>query len=49
MFKSGLIFDKASQSGVSLPEYYFRVSREEEGSRPGRYFSHIDRIPWEEM
>ena len=31
----------------SLPEYYFRVSREEEGNN--KYFSHIERILWSDM
>jgi hypothetical protein len=30
------------------PEFYFRVSREEEGAT-GKFFSHITRIPWEDM
>jgi hypothetical protein len=32
----------------NLPEYYFRVSRSEEGNS-GRFFSHIERVPWEDM
>ena len=38
----------SSLSSFSLPEYYFRVSRQEEGNT-GKYFSKIDRIPWEDM
>ena len=38
----------SSQTNVSMPEYYFRVSRQEEG-KSGKFFSKIDRIPWEEM
>ena len=37
----------STHGSVSLPEYYFRVSRQEEAS--GKYFSHIERIPWENM
>jgi hypothetical protein len=32
----------------NLPEYYFRVYRQEEGNS-GKFFSHIERIPWEDM
>lgn len=32
----------------NVPEYYFRVFRQEDGNT-GRFFSHIERIPWEEM
>ena len=35
-------------SDFNLPEYYFRVYREEEG-KTGKFFSHIERIPWEDM
>jgi hypothetical protein len=35
-------------SAISLPEFYFRVSREEEGES-GRFFSRIDRVRWEDM
>lgn len=35
-------------TGFSLPEYYFRVSREDVAGN-GKYFSHIERIPWEDM
>jgi ATPase subunit of ABC transporter with duplicated ATPase domains len=31
--------------GYSLPEYYFRISRQPEGNT-GAYFSHIERISW---
>lgn len=30
------------------PEYYFRISRQEDGSS-GRFFYHIERIPWEDL
>lgn len=33
----------------ALPEYYFRVSREELAEAPGRFFSRLDRLRWEEM
>ena len=39
----------AANSDFSLPEYYFRVSREEDEENAGRYFSHIDRILWSDM
>ena len=41
----------AANSEFSLPEYYFRVSREEDddGGGSGRYFSHIERILWSDM
>ena len=35
-------------SAISLPEFYVRVSREEEGES-GRFFSRIDRVRWEDM
>eukprot|EP01041_Mallomonas_annulata_P001590 gene1590-3071_t len=38
----------SSLSSFSLPEYYFRVSRQEEGNS-GKFFSRIERIPWEDM
>jgi DNA repair protein RAD50 len=39
----------AASSDFSLPEYYFRVSREEDEDNNGRYFSHIERILWSDM
>jgi hypothetical protein len=44
-------------SDFSLPEFYFRVSREEDENQPntqvgtlnGRFFSRIDRIRWDDM
>lgn len=38
----------SANSDFNLPEYYFRVFRSED---PGtaRFFSHIERIPWEDM
>lgn len=30
------------------PEYYFRISRQEAGST-GKFFSHIERISWDEL
>ena len=38
----------AEGNDFALPEYYFRVFRSEERNS-GRYFSHIERIPWEDM
>ena len=38
----------SSLNTFSLPEYYFRISRQEEGNT-GKFFSHIERIPWEDM
>ena len=31
------------------PEFYFRITREEEEGLEGKFFSHIERIPWENM
>ena len=39
----------SANSNFSLPEYYFRVSREEDEDGNGRYFSHIERILWSDM
>ena len=39
----------AANSDFSLPEYYFRVSRQEDDEGNGRYFSHIERILWSDM
>lgn len=33
---------------ANLPSYYFRVYRQEAGTT-GKFFSHIERIPWEDM
>jgi DNA repair protein RAD50 len=30
------------------PECYFRISRQEDGTS-GKFFSHIEKIPWEDM
>ena len=38
----------SSSSDFNLPEYYFRVYRQEEGDS-GKFFSHIERVPWEDM
>jgi DNA repair protein RAD50 len=38
----------ALTSDANLPAYYFRVYRQEKG-HTGKFFSHIDRIPWEDM
>ena len=32
----------------NMPEYYFRIYRQEEGYQSNRFFSHIERIPWED-
>jgi DNA repair protein RAD50 len=34
--------------GFSKPEFYFRIRREEDGTR-GRFFSKIDRVSWDEL
>ena len=41
----------AANTDFSLPEYYFKISREEdeEGQGSGKYFSKIERIPWADM
>jgi len=33
----------------SLPEYYFRVSREESEEGSGKFFSHIERLTWQNL
>lgn len=38
----------SSSADFNLPEYYFRVYRQEEGTT-GKFFSHIERVPWEDM
>lgn len=38
----------SSNSDFSLPEYYFRIYRQEDGNT-GKFFSHIERVPWEDM
>ncbi len=38
----------AANSDFNLPEFYFRVFRSEDDNT-GRFFSHIERIPWDEM
>jgi hypothetical protein len=35
-------------SEASLPSFYFRVFRQEERNT-GKFFSHIERISWEDM
>lgn len=35
-------------SNFSMPEFYFRISRQEEGNT-GKYFSHIDRCLWNDL
>ncbi len=32
----------------SMPEFYFRISRQDE-KNDWRYFSKIDRIPWNDL
>lgn len=39
----------AANQEFALPEYYFRVSREESDESPGKYFSHIQRIVWQNL
>ena len=36
-----------TQSGVSMPEKYFQIRREE--AADGKYYSKIDAIDWEEL
>jgi hypothetical protein len=38
----------SSSSDFPMPEYYFRVFRREE-QKSGKFFSHIERVPWEDM
>ena len=38
----------SSSADFNLPEHYFRVYRQEEGNT-GKFFSHIERVPWENM
>lgn len=47
-FVQSMRTELASNKDFNLPEYYFRVYRQEDG-HTGRYFSHIERIPWEDM
>ena len=39
----------AANTDFSLPEYYFKISREEDEEGKGKYFSKIERIPWADM
>eukprot|EP00605_Chrysophyceae_sp_TOSAG23-4_P001898 GSChrysophyteH1.ASY1.ANO1.2096.1 assembled CDS len=39
----------AASSEFSMPEYYFKVSREESSEGKGMYFSKIERIPWGDL
>lgn len=38
-----------AMSNFSLPEYYFRVSRQEDEVHVGKYFSKIERILWTDL
>ncbi len=38
----------SASSEFNLPEYYFRVYRKEEGDS-GKFFSHIERVSWDDM
>jgi len=39
----------SQNSEFSTPEFYFRVSREEDDEGDGKYFSKIERISWDDM
>ncbi len=39
----------AANSDFSMPEYYFKVSREEDEEGTGKYFSKIERLYWTDM
>lgn len=39
----------SSIANFSLPEYYFRISREEDDVHVGKFFSKIERLRWEDM
>jgi len=39
----------AANAEFSLPEYYFRVSREESDEGTGKFFSHIERLNWQNL
>jgi len=39
----------AANTDFSLPEYYFKISREEDEEGKGKYFSKIERILWADM
>jgi len=39
----------AANAEFSLPEYYFRVSREESEDGQGKFFSHIERLTWQNL
>lgn len=36
-----------TQGGFSMPEFYWRISREEMSR--GKFYSRIDRLDWEDM
>lgn len=38
----------SSMPGFAPPESYFRIGRREDGTS-GKFFSHIEKIPWDEM
>jgi len=39
----------AAHSDFSMPEYYFKISREEDEEGTGKYFSKIERLMWSDM
>ena len=36
-------------SGLSVPEFYFRIAREEDDRREGKYFTKIERVRWQDI
>jgi hypothetical protein len=38
----------SSMPGFAPPESYFRIGRREDGTS-GKFFSHIEKIPWDDM
>ena len=41
--------DLSSQGGFSMPEYYWRVFRENDPNNQEKQYSYIQRIPWTDM
>lgn len=38
----------STMTDFAPPESYFRISRQEEGMS-GKFFSHIEKIPWDDL
>jgi DNA repair protein RAD50 len=46
-FIATLRTEMAAQAGASMPEHYWRISREEVGQ--GKFYSKIDKIPMDQL